>query len=531
LDTPVLTWDPAIADNDPDGQGACYCCCSCFALDTPLEAKPGEFVMIQDIDAGDEILAAGVDLNWKPAKVLDRSGNLELSLIPGLYYVSYRLKGENEDRHLLVTPDHLFLMNTTKTLKKVQNLVPGDKLTDKNGDVAVVQFVVVGEHHTSVQSIELAGDYDPNTLDGHLVNSNGVVTADYVVQVHHEVNEGGDQFTYQFRDTDETDIQEVGTKEYAEKFPHEGRDNFLEDEDSWPKGFIPKRKRIVNIPKTAWGFLTEPQAMEVMENAEFNPYSNVIGRDNVERLFKFGRMLFPDIIYIIDWHNKFPNGYAWIQGRQKFLVVTGGLIRLKSLFLEGHSLIIAHLQAYLNGEQCVGTCDYEATHDILRELWPDKIYARIVPNAISQMEEIFSVIQSKPEQKDQNDRCLNPPLDCRIETFWAGMSFMEIPDCALPKVEFFELQQAFSSIDRNQITMAFSEKLDPESVTDTKNYDLVPGAKISKAEMDSTNEKRIVLFVETLKPNSRYILAVENINTTHGGVIAAGKDAVIFKTP
>src|SRR5262245_33733364 len=47
----------------------CSCCCSCYGYDTPIEAKPGLFVKVQEIKTGDMILAAGLSLHWQPAHV------------------------------------------------------------------------------------------------------------------------------------------------------------------------------------------------------------------------------------------------------------------------------------------------------------------------------------------------------------------------------------------------------------------------------------------------------------------------------
>src|SRR6185503_18430410 len=65
MESPFITRDPSYGPNG----GYCYCCCSCFTRDTPIEKSPGAWVMVQDIEAGDTILAAGSDLAWQPTKV------------------------------------------------------------------------------------------------------------------------------------------------------------------------------------------------------------------------------------------------------------------------------------------------------------------------------------------------------------------------------------------------------------------------------------------------------------------------------
>lgn len=523
MDTPVLSWDP-----DLGGGQACYCCCSCFAMDTPIEARPGEFMMIQDIQAGDTIMAAGRDLEWKETRVRLRTGDLNPSMVPGLYCVYYLLEEESESRFVLVTPDHLFLMNTTRTLKKVQHLIPGDKLTAKDGRVAQVQFVALGEHNTSIQSIEMEGRLDPETLEGHLINSNGIVTADYVVQVYHETSTIDDKHIYRFSDPD--DVQEAGTDEYAAKFHCQELENFLNDEKSWPRGFVPRRQNLVNVPRFAQGFLTDQQAQDVWDNGEFNAYTNVVGRDNVERLFKFSRSQFPGITCILDWHNKVPNAYAWNQNNQKILLVTGGLVRLKSLFLEGQSLIIAFLQAYLEGNRCIGNADYEAVEN-LRDLWPDSMLAQLLPSAIAQVQAMFDLVDAKHAGGNPEDVCAEPSLKCRIKTYWNAFSFFGIPDCALPKSEYFDLLRAYADIDNTRVSVVFSDGVEKDSGTDTENYQFIPVVKVTKAEIDPANNRIVILEVDGLKGAGKYMLTVGEVKSVHGARLTPGADTVIVKTP
>src|SRR5688572_26452486 len=66
---PLNPDDPIGPQMDPnlDGPGKagyCYCCCSCFGGNTPIEAKPDEYWLAKDIHIGDQILTAGKDLRW-----------------------------------------------------------------------------------------------------------------------------------------------------------------------------------------------------------------------------------------------------------------------------------------------------------------------------------------------------------------------------------------------------------------------------------------------------------------------------------
>ena len=234
-DTPVISYDPSL-------KKVCYCCCSCYALNTPIEASPGEFVLIQNINAGDTVLTADINLNWKEGIVKSRSGDINKSMVPGLYLVRYLMPGETENRELLVTADHLFLMYTSKTLKKVQHLIPGNKLMTSDGNAASVTFVAHGEYDTSIQSINMKAKFNGKDLTGHLLNANGIVSTDYAVQAYYETHNIDDQLRFKF--SDESAVHEVGSKEYISQFQSTKLDAFLSTPKSGPRDLTPSVKNL-----------------------------------------------------------------------------------------------------------------------------------------------------------------------------------------------------------------------------------------------------------------------------------------------
>jgi hypothetical protein len=519
LDTPVLSWDP-----DLNGGQACYCCCSCFALDTPIEAAPGQFVLIQNIQAGDTIMAADKHLNWKPAKVRSRSGDIDPSLVPGLYYVSYQLANEKDPRHLLVTPDHLFLMSTSRTLKKVQHLIPGDKLAASDGSVATVRFVVAGEHYTSIQSIEMEAPFNPDTLEGHLLNSNGVVSADYTIQVMHETGNLDSKLLYSFDSA--KPVYEAGTEEYNKRFGTAELRDFLQDESRWPKGFAPRGRQLLQIPKIAESYFTAQQAKDILENGEFTSMANGVGRDNVQFLFRLIRAENPKITCLLDWDNPLPNAYAWRQYSQQYLLITGGLVRLKGMYLESLSIVTAYLQAYLNGSPTVAEADY-ASINVLRDLYPDQLLAGIVPEGIQQLQSVYDLVNQDNKDGDE----LRPGLDCRIRTYWNSFSFFGLPECAQTRPAPFEIRKAYASFDLSQVIVVFSDEVDPATGQDAANYSIVPDVKVAKAEIDPANSKTVVLDVEGLQNAGTYLLSVGAVTSAKGVPLDPNGNAVIIRTP
>ncbi|USG65947.1 hypothetical protein NDK47_00900 [Brevibacillus ruminantium] len=521
MDRPVLTYDDTV--------GECYCCCSCFAHDTPIEATPGEYVQIQNILSGDTILAAGRDLQWKPTKVKQRTGFQELHMVPGMYFVNYVLHGETEERHLIVTPDHLFLMHADRTLKRVQHLIPGDKLMGSDGNAAVVQFVTVGEYLTAIQSIEMDAPYThDNNLEGHLLNANGVVTADYAIQVQSETSLISDELHYAFDGA--TEIYDAGTPEYLAAFPVDALNAFLEDETRWPKGFRPKNRKLINIPRLAHGFLSKKQAQDVKHYGEFHPYNVYAGRHSLEYLFRLNRLLCPDVICLLDWNNEEPNAYAWSENSQKYILFTGGLARLKNLYFEGLSLILATLQAYHQGKHCVGEADYQAIEN-LRDTWHDPILAPLVPKAIKQVKALFDLVQEQHAEGNPAKVCEQPSLECRIETYRASFSFLDLPACATPKNPFMRLEKAYANIKNTEVTVLFSEAIDPATVGAITNYQFTPEVEVLEAALAEANPKQVLLKVEGLLGQSLYILSVKNIKSIYDVPVSAGSDAVIVRTP
>lgn len=521
VDDPAPTFDFC-------NQEWCYCCCTCFALGTLIETSPENFIAIEKINSGDQVLTSGVDLVWKSNKVDYRDGSLSLTTLPGLYCVRYIIEGEIEPHDIIVSPDHLFLMNTSRTLKKVQHLIPGNKLTTKDGKSAIVQFVAIGSYITALQTIQMEGEVNLNTLEGHLLNSNGVITADYAVQLYYETNKLDDKLIFAF--SNPNSVHEVGTEEYKNEFGCDQLNDFLNDESTWPAGFVPKRHQIINIPKQVRSFLTKKQAQDVKNNGEFNPYNIRTGMRNIEKIFQFAKIIYPNITYVLDWNNKIPNAYAWEQDGQKFIVISGELVRLKTITDEGWALVIAFLQASLSGNyNTVGEMDYYAIEN-MRNIFTDDIFVNYFTKAVAQIKELFKLVSEKHAAGDKDDIANNPPLDCRIQAYIYSASFLPIPECVLPKPKYLEFRKAYASIDNKQVNVVFSGVLDESSATDINNYEFIPAVKVLKAEC-SKETGIVILDVEGLNSSSKYILTVNNVKADYGAQIAEDANCVIIKTP
>lgn len=524
VDTPVSAWDESITPIGGDDY-SCYCCCSCYALNTPIEATKGEFVLIQNIRAGDSILTTGLDLKWKSGIVKDRSGDITTSMVPGLYLVRYLMPGEDKARDILVTPDHLFLMYSSRTLKKVQHLIPGNRLMTAGGQAADVVFVVHGEYETSIQSINMKAEFDGKDLTGHLINANGIVSTDYAVQSYYETENIDSKLVFKFSNPEE--VHDVGTIEYISKFENPKLEAFLSAPAEWPKGFNPKRKKLINVPAVAASFVTAGQAAGIREVSEFNAYSNGVPRDTINKLFRIFSSENNKVNFILDWNNEDVNAYAWELGGQRYLVLTGGLARVKDLFVDGFALIISNMLARLSDNLCVAEADY-ASFNVLENIFPNTLYMKLAPNGIRQItEQLFNKISEQDAAGDPSDVCGQPSVSCRKNALWNGLSFLEMPKCGVPVPEFFHLKTAYAAYDLKSISVVFDNAVDIASAELPKNYSVEHGVEVTAAKVSETESATVILCVNGLAPAGKYILSVANVTSIDNQPLAEGVYTVI----
>jgi hypothetical protein len=233
-DTPVLLFDPNLGDKG----GYCWCCCCDCAYDTPIEATAGQFVLAHDVRIADKLMAASLDpatraLRWQPATV-DAVSDPGPGPMSNVCLVAYT-HGADDSRALVVAADHLFLMDNA-TLKPAQLLAPGDRLRRADGGAAEVVFAVMGTSARGVCGVQLAGELDDSSLDGHLLNVNGVVCADLAVQLHHVAN----QLAANLMHASVAGAPQVGTPAYANQHRSATFEAMAAGPLTWPAGFTPQ---------------------------------------------------------------------------------------------------------------------------------------------------------------------------------------------------------------------------------------------------------------------------------------------------
>ncbi len=512
VNTPILTKDTTV--NPPI---YCYCCCSCFAQDTPIEKSPGTWVMVQDIEAGDTILAAGSNLDWQPTKVKTRSGSTTSAAVTGLYLIFYTMEEEQTPRQVLVTPGHLFLLAESRTLKAVQFLAPGDRLSQADGGVATVTLGIRSEQPvpTTIHTLALEGDFDGSDLTGHLVNTNGLVSADFAVQIHYEASQD---------DGPEAAAPlEIGSPEYIAL--HHSDETVDSLNAIMPRHFgFETPHSLVRVPNSAKRFVTEAEADRLLANATFGALGDASPRVAAQRVIALARTVFSDVVFLIDWREARPNAYAFVDAGQKIVLIAGGFLRIHGVYSELPLMAAIAMAARLDGKACVCEADYFAYAYGLREMVTDTLFLDIVTRAQTQFDSLVALIGTVPNSG--TDPCHDPALDCRQLTLNNALSFQGVPPCGQTPVDL-ELLRATLAADRASIDVTFSAPVETGSGATAANYSLLPAANILSAAVDADNPARVTLTMEPLAAADRILLSVEHVASRDNLPLPSGGAHVI----
>jgi hypothetical protein len=503
----------------PNGQ-MCYCCCSCFAYNTPIEASLGEYVMVQDIVANvDEILAGSYAQgdstpNWQERLVDYSSG---ISAGPGeaelefdyMFYITYQAEdGSQAPQSMIVTVDHMFLRPNGK-VTPVQYLAPNDKIVASHGGLADVRFVVPARYKGGLHHIMFDG-FDNTTLDNHLLSANGVVTADYSVQLAYSTGNLNPDLVDQ--PSGEASLR-ASDRAYQARYANTEALAFVADKSRWPKGVTPiASESMINVPVYAKSYLTEAQAADVQANAPVLPPDNTINVTTALWLFDVYGSFFNTPIYLVDWQNETPNAYTWETNRQRFILLTGGLLRVAKFNQEGLAIIIAQLLAVAGGAACVGPADYDGVFSKLRQVWRDSLYFLTYSQGIEQIKALFSYVSEENARANPADICAQPSLDCRVQTMNAASSMMPLPSCANPDAYFGVVS---AKAGRRYVAVAFNEPINPETGGSTDNYAIIGPedglVTVDSAEVDPLVPSQVRLCVTGLQPSTDYTVTVKDV--------------------
>jgi hypothetical protein len=159
-----------------DGE-MCYCCC--LGGGWPVATSAAESRPVSELREGDEIRVADVSgggLSWRTAPVAITLGTAAGPAQP-VMKLAY-----GEGGRLVVTPDHLFLTRGG-ALVRADRLVPGEhELVGSAGEPVSLTSATAGFTTGAIHHVALTAG--PTTeVDGHLLDSNGVISSDYALQI------------------------------------------------------------------------------------------------------------------------------------------------------------------------------------------------------------------------------------------------------------------------------------------------------------------------------------------------------------
>ena len=528
---------------DPDwDQRMCWCCCSCFAFGTPI-ATPAGMKAIEDFAKGDEVLVATemaiadgqVQLTWSPKTVAFSSGTGPDSSQASMVYIRY---GENSG--IVVTPDHVFLMPNGK-LKRADRLVPDqDQLVLAAGGTTPIHEVRTGAYKGGIHHISTDLSFD-GKIEGHLVNANNIVCADYLLQIH--LGQMGEDVVVE----NHSALPKIGTPEYAARHTHlthmanaaVSATNPLED--IVIKEFKPHKSQEKAIPDNAKLFITPEQEADIIANpkAEKQLLTETIGISAVSYLTKLYNAFYPDVRFHLEWEDIHINAYAYHDGlfNDKIVYISGGLVRIVCLNMEAMALILAQQIGYFygtpqgaDGLATRGEADYYGVLVVTRKAFFENNWFDVVMKGLSQLQTFFGYI-TEDNQKGEDGNPDNPSIDCRIQTMQVAISGGSLPPCAGGVVPH-QLQVVSATVAQDnpaQITVTFNKAVDKKAAEDTAHYNLRPDSTIESAQLNEDDPKQVILRA-ILENDTDYVLAVSRITTTDGSTLDPSKTTAKFKT-
>ena len=432
-------WDASVKvpTREPDGspQGKpCFCSCSCLAYDTKV-AIPEGMMSIQEFEAGDPILVLdrGDDKGrWVPAKVRTASGT---SVEPTS--VNYAIRVKVGGKILISNADHLYLM-ADGSLKRADRLNVGDELMSSKFEPVAVASVINGSYQGGFYNV--VTDAPEDAVDGHLISTDGVISADYLLQSSQGPN------------AELLDEPQVGSPGYIAANPNfmEAAER-IEPESEADAGFFPAGND--PAPNNARSFLPR-DAERADPRLDFRAMDDSLSQLKAKQLLNLWFGYYNDITFQLDWNSNTVNARAWIDqstGRRN-VIVYGGLARHPSIGWEGLSLVIAHEVGHHFGGSpyypnipgplsCEGQADYWAALIAMRNVYPEEEYFEVIVPAIDQLHRLFSVGLVEDQNSDEaaaefaDNPCGHPPADCRRDTYNAAVNLQPKPSCAGPSAD------------------------------------------------------------------------------------------------
>jgi len=153
-----------------------------FATGTPIGISDG-WKTIEQMVSGSSALAGTLTgdesnrtVSWTNQYVLRKTEHFGITPIT-MVYITY---GDNKE--LIVTPGHLFI-SKDGTLRQASTVYVGMELLQADGTETPIQSVTFNSYTGAVYTLAVVEVYQENS-DGHLLNANGIVMGDYVLEIN-----------------------------------------------------------------------------------------------------------------------------------------------------------------------------------------------------------------------------------------------------------------------------------------------------------------------------------------------------------
>ena len=405
----------------------CYCKCSCVAVDTLVAVAGNQWKRMGDIRVGDSVLALDSNNYWTETTVKFSSGTGEGDGNTVPYAIFLVL---NNGTNLIVTADHPFLLSDD-SLQVACRLSLSDKLTDENLNPVEITHVGFGEYVGGIHNISTSVGPEGEGIEGHLINTGGIISGDYYAQL------------YLVPDTN-LDQPLIGMPQYYNKHgisvnEVQGSIELTSDHDS---RFVPYRNFLV--PKQSVSFL--PDWMAQTEARFLRPLDDTTPLEIAKYLVTHFEKSYPDITYHIYWADNAVNAYAWMERETRHVAILGGLIRHNAVGIAGLGLVIAHEIAHHYGgppkysdnpwASCEGQADYWGAMVAMREVWWGEEALEQIKSGAEQLYKMFSsglisnLSEAEINQLYLSSKCSHPPANCRRETYLATLELDMKPACA-----------------------------------------------------------------------------------------------------
>lgn len=411
----------------PDGY--CYCVCSCLAAGSPVQATPTETRTIETFKLGDPLMAADLSFTWTQRKVFDVAGTDQIGQ-PNTMYLRY------EGGSLTVTADHLFLVNGNRLIT-ADKLTLLDTLTGPQGNPVKIVELHTGDYFGSFHNVTTDAPTPGADPNGHLVNTNGVISGDYALQTDYVAGTLSRNLLHEEIDSRPV----VGSLEYQERYESadpsdDARDAGVLMSDGAasesPGRLLVRREMEGEVEaKGVLGYVPLHRR-GVLEKLPHFKLSDVDREQLGQYVVTLFGAFYPDITFRVDWWVSNVNVLA-VRGRKRQphqVVINGGFLRVKMLDVAGVSLATAFAVASLNAEEPdqdnVGHADYFGAAAVMRNVWWGMDYIYQMEGAIEQLREFLGHVPADLG----SGRPFYPDAACRVETYENALKAAGIPGCA-----------------------------------------------------------------------------------------------------